>query len=465
MHVIWSKHAENFKAHDNCPYLKGSLEYDKAMEGPPVRPADIGLAMVHDCVPSGRKTGFGWAFPSDSDTPTVNLEVLWADLAWFFSRLCFGRDKFKTVDFKEPWKVVENKGLSLLGDSRTGNAPLEHFNKQHVKMFWAKLITHLAWMITMNKNFFHKKDQVVKHGKMDDKVLKVVRSNAEIILTFLRSCVVGGHNGYFFKEIFADCCWPVLEEDLMCFRHNDVLAAYESAYQSWDRQLASFKFGLCCTYQSKLNTRYWNSIRGGNNKRAAWIFELALYSLFDDSCQIKSCTQFYAMDVQYSLRGSYNNLTKWFHQEDWESCLQRLYSVDDESKLTPQQKTELADKIELKYRHVRNCYVSDEDVIDPTQSFPKVNKQTGDTRYFLFGKSPRGWTGFIQRCGKVIPRVRWIMAEEQKFTDVEMQAHSDVWLEARSTPETPQKRAARQPQPAAADGDDDGSDSDDSFFC
>jgi len=429
------------------------------MEGPP-SPASLRFRTVEGCVPPG--FGDGWAFPKHGGSnPQVNLQVLWEDLTYLFSRLCL---PYGTTEEDSPQRNVDDYSLRVIGRSQRDQVrgakrtSLKNDNENHVKTLWTKVIVHLAWMITMNRNHFPKPPNVKTHGGMSKQVLEVTRANCKLILKFFRCTVRGGHNGRYFLQVFEDFCWPV-EKDLSPFAHDNATDAYKAAFSSWKTTVESIKHGLCATYDAKFNmTTYWKGFKGST--RPAWAYVGIIYSLFDHKCRITSGQQLWHMHPQHDLERSYNDLRKWgYFTQNWKEYLKNEYNgCEDVNELDDDSKQGMNEFFTTKYSDLRLKYSNDQHPITNQPGFPQ-SMDNGTMKFLLFGCNlHNGWLCFIQSCLPLtIPRLRWKFTKKALLTSKchvwdkqEMKDHSDDFIASQAV--SPVKPSA-QPLAAEAYGD------------
>eukprot|EP00985_Skeletonema_marinoi_P029217 scaffold27214_cov108-Skeletonema_marinoi.AAC.1 len=110
------------------------------MEGPPSPASLLRFHTVEGCVPPG--VGDGWAFPKHGGSnPQVNLQVLWEDLTYLFSRLCL---PYGTTEEDSPQRNVDDYSLRKIGRSQKDQVrgakrtSLKNENENHVKTLWTK---------------------------------------------------------------------------------------------------------------------------------------------------------------------------------------------------------------------------------------------------------------------------------------------------------------------------------------
>lgn len=467
--AVWQRHFDNFREHDTCPYYEGTIDYNQAMEGPP-SPASLRFRTVEGCVPPG--FGDGWAFPKHgSSDPKVNLQVLWEDLTYLFSRLCLPYGT--TTEEVSPERNVDDISLRLIGRSQkkqvrgAKRTSLKNDNENHVKTLWTKVIVHLAWMITMNRNHFPKPPNVRTHGGMSKQVLEVTRANCKLILKFLRCTVRGGHNGRYFLHVFENYCWPV-QKDLSPFAHDNATDAYNAAFSSWKSTLESIKLGLCASYDAKFNmTTYWRGFKG-STKTPAWAYVGIIYSMFDHKCRITSGQQLWHMHAQGDPERTYNDLRKWgYFTQTWNEYLKNEYNgCKDVAELDDDDKQGMNEIFTTKYSDLRLKYSNDQHPITNKTGFPQ-NMEDGRMKFLLFGcDTQKGWLSFVESCLPLtIPRLRWkfskknlLFSKNHVWDKQEMKDHSDEFIASQAV--SPVKPSAQPLAAAALDYGDSSSESD-----
>ena len=149
------------------------------------------------------------------------------------------------------------------------------------------------------------------------------------------------------------------------FSTEDALGAYSKAAASWKSTTESIRVGLCCTYQSRMNPRYFSRLH--HSAKPAWIFVGIVYSLFDHSCRITSGHQLVTMDLQNSLEGNFSHLKKWGYFADtttFDDFLAERYGEGATE-------ADIAEFFGEKFSHIKECYVQNIHPLKHGEQFPK----------------------------------------------------------------------------------------------
>ena len=449
------------------------------MAGPPLVEEER-FDWVDGCVPNQT----GWAFPGTKEAPTsVNLELLFEDSTYWFSRFCFPYGNHDAEHMKHR-KNLDSNSLRLIATSQVAaeasgrRNSMAYFNEQHVQAFWAKYIVHLGWMIAMNRNHFSKPKSIrrvggLKHGK---RLLKVVQANCRLLMKFFKCTTRAGHNGRFFVLHMSQYCWPELTELSPFQAKYDAMGAYTAAWNSWTAITNQIKLGLCCDCEWKLNRteNYWKKFAG--KTRPAWIVYGVLYSYFDSTCQITKLGQLCVMTELPCLEESFVHLRKWGYfpsamtYDKFVKTQKKKYpDLDDETFL----ETVFENTIRPNFANLQDCLKNNIDPKHPKDKEKKFPKTTDDGRlkFLLFGSNaPRGWNNFVKRSrGAVVQKIRWKFEDDEVedgrrlWTASDMKKHSKAWIAAQLEPESPTKPPAPAPAPPVPEPDDD-SDSDDGLL-